>query len=189
METPQQEQSAMDRLTARIAAGPREKPAPQSGEKSALPGFVRAETPPADAPPASALERLSQRIADRESGNAPPTSAEGYRFDGLEGVEPIHVDAFKSIAKEAGLSQRQATTVLSKYREHVENHTKGQTERTRQATEANHKAIAGELELEWGTEYASNSKAVLEFTKGLSDTQFHSLVQRLLLQETRRGNA
>jgi hypothetical protein len=184
--------SAMERFVERVAGRGAGTPPPDngSGEKetvfTALPG-LRDNTNGAEREP-GALERWEQRHMDRAEGNAPPTHPAGYGL-ALEGVDPQHINAFQEIALETGLTKKQAADVATKYREYAAKNAETETATRSKAVEESHRAITAKLKTAWGDEFEGNSRAVHQLTQGLSDVQFHSLVQRLLLEEARRQEA
>lgn len=147
---PEQEVSIMDRLAARVAAGPSPSPetksvfastqTPDPPEQSQqAPALQRWEqrvadrlagkepeplTEPAQEPPTSALDRWTQRLLDK-ADDKPPGEAEGYDFSAVKDMQEVdrpHFDAFKKVALEAGLTKKQAATVAEKFYEHSVQH-------------------------------------------------------------------
>jgi hypothetical protein len=110
---------------------------------------------------------------------------DGYRIE-LEGANPAYVESYKKVALEAGLTRKQAEGLATKFYEQAKQNTQAEAERQRKASEETSKSITAELTKEWGADFEGNSRTVLEFTKGMTDVQFTSLLQRLLLQEARR---
>ena len=167
--------SPMDRLSARIAARTTSADT-QNADKSVFQTFAKGTEGDPTPPEPRLLDRLAERIGQRDEESAPGT-VEGYQID-VEGADQKLVDWFKQSALEGGLTRKQVANLSQKYQAMLVEHAETQ----RKAAEETSKLITTELQTAWGTEFEANSKAVQEFTKGLSDAQFTALVHRLLHQ-------
>ncbi|SPF42636.1 hypothetical protein SBDP1_40035 [Syntrophobacter sp. SbD1] len=111
-----------------------------------------------------------------------PAHLEGYTIP-IEGADPKLATFLKTTAHELNMTRKQTSLLAQKYDQMV----KTQMETQRKAAELTTQAVTGELKTIWGAEFEGNSRTVQEFTTGLSDAQFTSLVQRLLHAEAKRG--
>jgi hypothetical protein len=151
---------------------------PLSPFEAAVTGQKPDATRPDTSQPAQSGEL---QLVQVERPDLVPVAMDDYSVP-VENADPKLVSFLKETAYAEGMTRKQVANLAVKYQNLVNKEMAEQ----RRAAEETFKSVTSELQGAWGADFDTNSKAVQEFTKGLSDAQFNALVHRLLHEEAKR---
>jgi hypothetical protein len=193
--------SPLERLTQRIGArssdesqeagSPKEdkSPTPEPGQQqlSAYERFIQRFVKPTDKPESGEQPGEQQpgqqqpgelQLIEIQDGQVIPKDAKDYLIPGEDQADKDLVTWFREKALALGLSKKQTAHLVQFHSAKFLERTTAQANASKMVFDA----VTGDLKTTWGPDYESNSKAINEATKGMSDAQFTGLIHKLLLQ-------